>query len=116
MPTDMDRMQAMMAQMHAQNYMNDIKLAQYFQSIGAVFTNMAQGEYRMYQFHSGQTQGLGQPAGPQGQGMGQMPGMGQSQGTGQIQGIGQIPGTGQPTGPQAPGLGQPIGAGHGPGL
>jgi len=93
MPTDMDQMQAMMAQMHAQNYMNDLKLAQYFQSISSVYTNMAKGEYRMYQFHSGQ-----------------MPGMGQPQGTG------QMPGMGQPTGPQGPGLGQPIGAGHGPGL
>lgn len=129
MPTDMDGMQAMMAQMHARNYMNDMRLAQYFQSIGAVYTSKAQDEYRMYLFHSGQMPGMGQP-----QGAGQMPGMVPSQGAGQVpvvgqpqgagqmpgmgqpQGAGQVPVVGQPIGPQGPGLGQPIGAGLGPGL
>lgn len=67
MAMNMDQMQMMMAQMHAQNYMNDMRLAQYFQAISSVYTTMAQGEYQMYQMHSGQTQGIGQM-----QGMGQM--------------------------------------------
>ena len=58
MAMDMDQMQAMMAQMHAQNYSYDMQLAQYFQRISIIFTAMAQGEYKMYQFHSGQSQGM----------------------------------------------------------
>lgn len=43
--------------MHAQNYNNDMKLAQHFQDLSNVYSSMAQGEYQMYQMHSGQFQG-----------------------------------------------------------
>jgi hypothetical protein len=60
MAMSMDQMQMMMAQMHAQNYSNDMKLAQYFQGISGTFTSMAQSEYQMYLMHSGQAQGATQ--------------------------------------------------------
>ncbi len=58
MAMNMDQMQMMMAQMHAQNYSYDMQLAQYFQRISSIYTAMAQGEYKMYQFHSGQAQSM----------------------------------------------------------
>ena len=70
MAMSMDQMQTAMAQMHAQNYANNMRLAQYFQAISNIYTSMAQGDYQMYQMHSGQTQGMGQmttPANPTGQ-------------------------------------------------
>ena len=72
MAMNMDQMQMMMAKMHAQNYTNDMKLAQYFQSISDVYAEMAQGEYQMYQHHSEKAQGMGQMSSPMNQPM--MPG------------------------------------------
>jgi hypothetical protein len=65
-PMSMDQMQMMMANMHQQNYMNDTKLAQYFQEISSTYSNMAQAEYQMYQMHAGQGQGMTQPMPGQG--------------------------------------------------
>ena len=56
MAMTMDQMQTMMAQMHAQNHTNDMKLAQHFKSVSDVYMTMAQGEYEMYQHHAGQAQ------------------------------------------------------------
>lgn len=61
MPMNMDQMNTMMAQMHAQNYQHNMQLAQHFQSISAIFTEMAQGDYKMYQYHQNQSQGAMQP-------------------------------------------------------
>lgn len=58
MPMTMEQMQMMMAQMHQQNYMNDVRLAQYFQEISNTYATIAQGEYRMYLMHAGQAQGM----------------------------------------------------------
>lgn len=46
-----DQMQIMMAKMHQQNVMYDTQLAQHFQEISNIFSNMAQGEYQMFQMH-----------------------------------------------------------------
>lgn len=56
MEMSMNQMQAMMAKMHQQNYMNDLKFAQHFQEISDLYTTMAQSEYQMYQMHLGQSQ------------------------------------------------------------
>jgi hypothetical protein len=86
MAMSMNQMQATMAQMHAQNYTNDMRLAQHFKDVSNVFSAMAQGEYQMYQMHAGQMPGMGPMSG-----MGQMPGMGS------MQGMGQMPGSMSPS-------------------
>lgn len=58
MAMSMDQMQMMMANMHQQNYLNDMKFAQHFQEISNLYSTMAQSEYQMYQMHAGQTQGM----------------------------------------------------------
>lgn len=55
MAMTMDQMQMMMATMHQQNYLNDLKLAQYFQGISDLYNTMAKSEYQMYQMHASQT-------------------------------------------------------------
>lgn len=57
MAMSMDQMQMMMANMHQQNYANDMQLAQHFHEISNTYSNMAQGEYQMYQMHLSQVQG-----------------------------------------------------------
>jgi uncharacterized membrane-anchored protein YhcB (DUF1043 family) len=54
---NMDQMQGMMAKMHQQNAMYDQQLAQHFQEISNLFSNMAQGEYQMFQMHLNRPQG-----------------------------------------------------------
>ena len=56
MEMSMSQMQAMMANMHQQNYMNDLKFAQHFQEISNLYTEMARSEFQMYQMHAGQMQ------------------------------------------------------------
>ena len=51
MAMNSDQMQVMMAKMHQQNVMYDTELAQHFQDISNIFSNMAQGEYQMFQMH-----------------------------------------------------------------
>lgn len=51
MAMNSDQMQIMMAKMHQQNVMYDTQLAQHFQDISNIFSNMAQGEYQMFQMH-----------------------------------------------------------------
>ena len=57
MAMNMDQMQIMMAKMHQQNVMYDTQLAQHFQDISNIFSNMAQGEYQMFQMHLNRAQG-----------------------------------------------------------
>lgn len=57
MAMNMDQMQVMMAKMHQQNMMYNTQLAQYFQEISNIFSNMAQGEYQMFQMHLNNAQG-----------------------------------------------------------
>ena len=54
---NMDQMQVMMAKMHQQNATYDSQLAQHFQEISNLFSNMAQGEYQMFQMHLNRAQG-----------------------------------------------------------
>lgn len=57
MAMNTDQMQIMMAKMHQQNVMHDTQLAQHFQEISNIFSNMAQGEYQMFQMHLNRAQG-----------------------------------------------------------
>jgi hypothetical protein len=82
--------------MHQKNYMNDMNLAKYYKDISDTFSSMAQGEYQMYQMHSGQTQGTGQQMPPM-QGMQQQMGMPQMQGMQPMQGMPQMQGMTQQT-------------------
>lgn len=56
MAMNMDQMQIMMAKMHQQNYTIDMQLAQHFEDISNIFSNMAKNEYQMYQMHMDQAQ------------------------------------------------------------
>lgn len=52
-----DQMKLMMAKMHQQNYMYDTQLAQYFQDISNIYSNLARGEYQMFQMHLNEAHG-----------------------------------------------------------
>lgn len=53
----MDQMQMMMAKMHQQNAQYNTQLAQHFQEISNVYSNMAQGDYQKFQMHLNRAQG-----------------------------------------------------------